>query len=112
MASQSNVRVEGVWVQRPAARAREGSVVLVRVMFVVLLLLLALGLEGVGVGEVLRAVELRVVRLVGEVVSAAALGLARTGGGKSLGWLRVATILMVFCGEVGEVSSGFVVGDV
>jgi hypothetical protein len=44
------------------------------------------------VGEALRAaVELRVVRFVGEV-SPAALGL-RVGGGKSLGWLRVATMM-------------------
>lgn len=89
MASQMRVRVEGVCVQRPAARAREGSVVLVRVMLVVLVVEV---LDGVGVGEALRAaVELRVVRFVGEV-SPAALGL-RDGGGKSLGWLRVATIL-------------------
>jgi hypothetical protein len=94
IASQRRVRVEGVWVQRPAARAREGSVGLVRVMFVVVVLVVVAGavLEGVGVGEALRAaVELRVVRFVGEV-SPAALGL-RVGGGKSLGWLRVATMM-------------------
>jgi hypothetical protein len=87
IASQIRVRVEGVCVQRPAARAREGAAALVRVMEVVVEVL---GLEGVGVGEALRAVELRVARLVGE--DSAALGL-RVGGGKSLGWLRVATIL-------------------